>query len=320
MSRRDRRPLHAPKPNIPKPVMPQGKGVGEPLNPTERVLSALARGDWTSALRLAKDLSGLGPDGEILSKAWEAHVHPTFFREMNKDSAALVEEGYAVLRRFLPKFTWKDVTIAIPSVPERQTMRSALILEIEKQCGKEQAGGPLIVVVERAEGELARTTFPKALATAARVLRPWVLQLEDDVHLAPTFGFAALKKLEKASSGGADVVTLFTRSKEDLVALQAGEPLRSIAPKSFSMSQAFFLRRDIAAEVETFAPGWYEQNPQHNRAADLLLAAYLSKRKARVMATIPSLVQHRPGKSTLPGHHGARQSESYRFAFGEIHS
>jgi hypothetical protein len=144
--------------------------------------------------------------------------------------------------------------------------------------------------------------------------RPWVLQLEDDVALAPTFGAEALAYgLDEA-----DVVTLFSRSKDDMAALERGERTRRIGPASFSMSQGFLIRAELAAGVEAFAPSWYEAHPEHNRAADLLLGAFLSARKARVLVRVPSLVQHRRGPSTLPGHHGARQSESFRRAFGEV--
>lgn len=204
--------------------------------------------------------------------------------------------------------TWNDVTVAIPTVVERRSVLALLLQQVAAHCP-----GATVVVTEHVPGEPARVTFPRALARAAAELRPWVLQLEDDVHLAPTFGEAAIEGLDQA-----EVVTLFTRSKEDLAAMDRGERFRRVSPASFSMSQAFVIRRDLAADVEAFAPGWYERCPQHNRAADLLLAAFLSWRKARVLARVPSLVQHRRGPSTLPGHHGARQSESFRRAFGEV--
>jgi hypothetical protein len=204
--------------------------------------------------------------------------------------------------------TWNDVTVAIPTVAGREKMLGALLAQIGQHCP-----GAEVLVTTHVSGEPARVTFPRALATAADRMRPWVLQFEDDVHLAPTFGAEALDGLNQC-----DALTLFTRSKEDLAAMDRGERVRRVSPASFSMSQAFFLRRDFAAGVEAYAPGWYAAHPQHNRAADLLLAGYLSSRKARVLARVPSLVQHRRGPSTLPGHHGARQSESYRLTFGEV--
>lgn len=205
--------------------------------------------------------------------------------------------------------TWDEVAVTIPTVPERVSMVEDLRKSLRHHC----PGALLHLHVHRA-GELARVTFPEALAHGAKLGRPWVLQLEDDVHLAPIFGEAALA----VGLDDCDVLTLFTRSRRDMEALRNGHATRRINPSGFSMSQAFFIRRELAAEVESYAPGWYERHPQHNRAADLLLAGFLSAKKARVLVRVPSLVQHRLGPSTLPGHHGARQSESYRLIFGEV--
>ncbi len=206
--------------------------------------------------------------------------------------------------------TWKDVTVAIPTVLARAPMVEQLVAQLAEQCP-----GANVVIQTHTPGEPARMTFPRALAHAATYLdRRWVLQLEDDVVLAPTFGMEALA----AGLDDADVLTLFSRSRRDLSDMAEGKLTRRLNPSGFSMSQAFLIRRELARDVHIFAPDWYADHPQHNRAADLLLAGYLSAKRARVLVRIPSLVQHRLGPSTLPGHHGARQSESYRQAFGEV--
>jgi hypothetical protein len=203
--------------------------------------------------------------------------------------------------------TWNDVVVAIPTCPERQRARHALYEQLAAQCGP-----AILMVHEHVAGEPVRVDFPRVLRLAAEQGRPWILQLEDDVQLCPNFGAEALAHgLDQA-----DVVTLFSRSKADLAAMDRGEVLRKIGPSSFSMSQAFFIRADLAVGIEGFAPGWYAAHPEHNRAADLLLGAYLSQKKARVLVRVPSLVQHKRLPSTLPGHHGARQSESFTRAFG----
>lgn len=211
------------------------------------------------------------------------------------------------------RWNWSDVTVAIPTVGERQASRRQLTDQIAAHCGNDRHG-PLVVVTEHVADEPARVTFPRALADAAARGRPWVLQLEDDVFLAPTFGREALT----VGLDHCDVLSLFSRSRHDLIAMAEGESVRRLNPSGFSMSQGFLIRSELAAGVEAFASGWYAAHPQHNRAADLLLGGYLSARKARVLVRVPSLVQHRRGPSTLPGHHGARQSESYRRAFGEV--
>ena len=322
MARRDRRPLHADKHLPPKPVMPIGKAVGEPLTPIEKVMAAVAKKDWHTALRLAKDLRSPleEKDRETISRAWEALVRPDFFRQMNKDPKGLYGAGIVTLtKHFSWPIGWEDVTIVIPTVKEREAQLISLLKQIEEHCGSEE-DGPIVIPIMRASNEQAKGTFPRALEFAANVsTRSWVLQLEDDVYLAPTFSFEALRRLSQACANRQiDVLTLFTRAQEDLVLLEKGEFFRKVAPKSFSMSQGFFVRREMVSGLRDFAHGWYIEHPEHNRAADLLFGAYLSSRKARVLATIPSLVQHRKGPSTLPNHHGARQSESYRRAYGEV--
>lgn len=215
---------------------------------------------------------------------------------------------------------WSDVAIVIPAMlPARAAFVEHLMLRIKAECP-----GAFLLICPHEEGTPARVDFPRALGEGVATGRPWVLQLEDDVELCPHFSVRALHGMDSLDQS-VGVVTLFSRNKADLIAYAAGHFFRPLAPKSFSMSQGFFIRSELAAGVHRFAFGaaggpfgWYQRHPQHNRAADLLLGAYLSERKARVLVRIPSLVQHRPGPSTLPGHHGARQSESYRRAFGEV--
>lgn len=209
--------------------------------------------------------------------------------------------------------TWADVVVVILTVEERAATYGALVAQVSEACP-----GAMVLTHQHLHGTPARVDFPQALdvaaARAAHFGRRWILQFEDDVVLAPTFGVEALA----AGLDDVDVLSLFSRSRADTVARARGENVRRIAPAAFSMSQAFFITWELAGGVAAFAPAWYRANPQHNRAADLLLAAYLSHAEARVRVRVPSLVQHRRGPSTLPGHHGARQSESYRATFGDL--
>lgn len=99
MARRDRRPLHSGKPLPKKPALPTGKALGEPDSKVERVRAAVVAEDWKTALRIAKDLSGLGPDEAVLSRAWEALVRPGFMRQVKKSPEKAYEEGIAALKR-----------------------------------------------------------------------------------------------------------------------------------------------------------------------------------------------------------------------------
>ena len=61
--------------------------------------AAVAAEDWHTALRLAKELSTIGEDESVVSRAWEALVRPDFLRQVRKDPDAALAEGVAALRR-----------------------------------------------------------------------------------------------------------------------------------------------------------------------------------------------------------------------------
>ena len=208
--------------------------------------------------------------------------------------------------------TMTDVAIAIPAVSER--MR--LVYELIEALGRECRGSiPGVRIHDPADAPAV--DFPLVMENAAAFGRRWVLQCEDDIQLAPGFGRSMLAALAHAEASGVACVTFFSRSKKDLEMLDRGETFRRLAPAAFSMSQCFAVRSESVAGISGWAPEWYAAHPEHNRAADLLWGAWLSRQRARVLVHVPSLVQHRPGPSTLPGHHGARQSESYRRVFGD---
>lgn len=205
-----------------------------------------------------------------------------------------------------------DVAIAIPTVGGRFGMAEDLVAALNRECH----GAPVAMRIHR-PGDPARVDFPTVLDEAARFERQWVLQCEDDIRLAPGFGRSMLYALSYAETVGVGCVTFFSRSKKDLEALGRGETFRGQAPAAFSMSQCFAVQSHMLSGFSDWAPSWYADHPEHNRAADLLFGAWLSRQGVRMLVHVPSLVQHRPGPSTLPKHHGARQSETYRRVFGE---
>ena len=212
--------------------------------------------------------------------------------------------------------SWKDVTIAIPTMPQRRTLCGRLVARLSKQCE-----GAAIVVREHREGDPAKVDFP-ALVTAVLAITPktWTLFVEDDVWTCDEFGPRALAYLQRGVSGdgGVDAVSFFSRSNKD-AAVDPGN-WRVQGPASFCMMQAIAVRTDRLPGFPAFAPGWYAEHPEHTHAADLLLAAWMSKNRCSMRVVVPSLVQHLDGPSTLPGHNGVRQSHSYRIAFGEVPS
>lgn len=206
--------------------------------------------------------------------------------------------------------TWRDVVVAIPTVqPARAASLAALLRQVTASCH-----GALVLVHPHVPGDPPKWDFPRLLTAAARVGRPWILQLEDDAHLAPTFGEDALAHgLDQA-----DLVSLFSRRKEDYDAYMRGAMLKRRSPRAFCGNVGFFLRSPVAEGLEAFAPGFFQRNPQHIHAADLLLADYLAVQKARVLVRLPSMVQHLGIQTTLSRRGGARQSSMYTHAFGAV--
>jgi len=92
-------PIHTGKPRPKRPDLPRGKAPGEPLSAVELVRAAVAAEDWHTALRIGKELSGLGEDEAILRRAWEALIRPGFLRQVKKDPEVALAEGVATLRR-----------------------------------------------------------------------------------------------------------------------------------------------------------------------------------------------------------------------------
>jgi hypothetical protein len=198
-------------------------------------------------------------------------------------------------------------------MPQRRSLLRELVADLGRQCVDAKCA-----VHEHPDGVDPRRDLPalvhKMLAVAGG--RPWALLMEDDVALAPQFGDLVPEALEDAAPF--DAVTFFSRSTKDMRALERGERWRRFGPASFCMMQAVAVRRDLLVGFYEWAPSWYAAHPEHTHAADLLLGAWLSSKRARMAAHVPSLVQHRPVPSTLPGHRGVRQSATYTAVFGEV--
>ena len=63
------------------------------------VLKTLAAaGDWLGALRIAARFPELGEHKERITKGWNAHLRPEFYRELGHDPDALVADAFQALR------------------------------------------------------------------------------------------------------------------------------------------------------------------------------------------------------------------------------
>lgn len=209
---------------------------------------------------------------------------------------------------------WSDVAIVIPTMEERSHLLCQLVAELQRECR-----GAQIAVHYHEPGSSARVDFPETIDLGITTDRRWILQVEDDVWLCPEFGDRCLGGIRYAEASDVSAVTFFSRSKRDVEMLSIGKTWRTQSPASFCMMQCVSLKTDALRGFSAWAPTWYNdpRNSHHQHAADLLLGAWLSRNKRKMLAHIPSLVQHRKVKSTLTGHRGARQSDTYSIAFGE---
>lgn len=210
--------------------------------------------------------------------------------------------------------SWNEVVIAIPTMPQRRWMLSQLVAYVGPECC-----GADVLVREHENGTTAKVDFPMLIGNALATGRKWILQLEDDVWPAANFGSLALEAIAESERRSVPAITLFSRSKEDVAMMARRERYRTQAPSAFCMMQAVAIRRDVMDGFPVWAPSWYDEHSEQYHAADLLLGAWLSRQKAKMLVHVPSLVQHRRGKSTLPGGRAeVRQSETYTMAFGNV--
>jgi hypothetical protein len=62
------------------------------------IRDAMAAQDWPLALRLAARLPRLGAHSAAIKRAHECQANPSFYRQIGRDPAALIEAGKAALR------------------------------------------------------------------------------------------------------------------------------------------------------------------------------------------------------------------------------
>lgn len=176
----------------------------------------------------------------------------------------------------------------IRAVPERAAFVSYLTARLPGA----------VVVWDRTRNAL--DTFVEACRAAGRA---GALHVEDDVML--TAGFPA--KAGGVIAGRPDsVVQFFSMRAADLTAGSREEPGRT-----FLMGQCFYLPPGVSAEVAAFAAGWGRRD-EHPTGLDLMVADYLKETRRRYWLSVPSLVQHRSGRSAIdPRRSSARQSPTF---------
>jgi hypothetical protein len=133
----------------------------------------------------------------------------------------------------------------------------------------------------------AMTTFLEAMTLAGE--EPCV-HMEDDIYLTENFEV----KLEKAiSERPEEVIQFFSMRGADLT---IGS--RYDSGRTFMMNQCFYLPAGYSIKIRDYYPKW-PQKDIHKTGYDILIADFLKERKEKYYIYVPSLVQHRRGKSII---------------------
>lgn len=146
----------------------------------------------------------------------------------------------------------------------------------------------------------AMDTFLEALVMAGE--GPCV-HMEEDIYITRDF----MGKLEGVlSEHSQDVVQFFSMRGDDI---KKGS--RYDYGRTFMMNQCFYLPSGYSRMVHDYYPDW-PQRMVHKTGYDILIADFLKGRKEKYFIQVPSLVQHRVGKSVInPKRPTVRQSKTF---------
>lgn len=174
-----------------------------------------------------------------------------------------------------------------------------LVPERERWLPEFTAQIPHLEIV-RDHGRDAFLTFLRALAQAGAAA---AVHLEDDAQL--TSGFVGKIEHEIAQRP-TRLIQFFSRVKDD-----PARGSRERPAVSFYYNICFYLPAGYGAALYEYYPRWPRRRIARSGWYDTLIQDWLKERGERYWQHVPSLVQHRDLKSTIPGHGGQRQSATF---------
>jgi len=65
---------------------------------TDQIRTALNRGDWPSALRIASHFHDRSNDTMLFKRGFDAYQHPDFYRQIGKDPDQLIHAAVELLQ------------------------------------------------------------------------------------------------------------------------------------------------------------------------------------------------------------------------------
>ncbi len=130
------------------------------------------------------------------------------------------------------------------------------------------------------------------------------VHMEDDIYLTKNFKEKAENVIEEHSD---EVIQFFSMRQADIDKGSRYEPGRT-----FMMNQCFYLPAGYSKAILEYYPKWH-QKEIHPTGYDILIADFLKERKEKYFLSVPSLVDHRKGKSLInPKRSNARQAKVFQ--------
>jgi hypothetical protein len=140
----------------------------------------------------------------------------------------------------------------------------------------------------------------------------WALLMEDDAWPCPDLGVLVRDEVLPRMNKHVGGCSLFSRRKG-----HESPGIYRQAPRALSYAVGMLLRPDAVRDMADWLPGWYAKNPQHYHALDVAIGEWLALGKWEYRVVSPTLVQHRPGRSSFVGRGYARTSKTFTESWGE---
>jgi len=193
---------------------------------------------------------------------------------------------------------WSDIDIRIPTVvPQRAEAVEQLAADVYEETGTHARVSPQ--PPHRPSSDQVRRIFTDS------VDGEWLLYLEDDARLAPTFADRVPKVLEQTD-----------RRALSFFDTRGGADGLHTAPKPFYSTVCLGVHASISQGFVDYYYEWLDAHPEHDNAVDVAFGDYTTSLGEPIDLYRPSQVQHRPIPSTFDGRSTGRQSPSYERAYG----
>ncbi len=129
------------------------------------------------------------------------------------------------------------------------------------------------------------------------------IHMEEDIYLTQDFRDKAEAIIDCHKD---EVIQFFSMRQADIDIGSRYEPGRT-----FMMNQCFYLPAGYSKEILEYYPGW-PQKEVHKTGYDILIADFLKERKEKYFLSVPSLVDHRRGRSLInPRRPNSRQAKVF---------